>query len=135
MADDRSLHPSLSSTPVFFSCDWCHGASRARRRVGIGAVAAALVIVLATTARAALTTIERRAGAADADRDAPVSFCMPVDKNGEGILDPEAHLTCFGIARTFDAPVVAVRNQFHDATLDLGSPEALCVPSLKFVFE
>jgi hypothetical protein len=62
------------------------------------------------------------------------AFCAPVDKNGEGILSPDEHLTCYQTWDPADAPpVVLMRNQFHEEHLELVPiPEKLlCVPSIK----
>jgi hypothetical protein len=60
-------------------------------------------------------------------------FCAPVDKNGEGILNPyDAHLTCYlGDPPGISPGPVAVRNQFHEGDLFVDWPFALCVPSIK----
>jgi hypothetical protein len=62
----------------------------------------------------------------------PAFFCNPVNKNGEGILNPEVHLTCYEIksddGRKRD---VVVENQFGDQTLTVDKPKLLCVPSGK----
>jgi hypothetical protein len=65
----------------------------------------------------------------------PHLFCNPVNKNGEGISDPSAHLTCYKrpLFTTFERkpnPVTAM-DQFGEQALDLRSrPSNLCVPSL-----
>ena len=60
----------------------------------------------------------------------PEFFCNPVDKDGEGILNAEAHLTCYDIGDDDDDQVrtVLVTNQFGDQTLTVTGPEILCVP-------
>jgi len=65
----------------------------------------------------------------------PEYFCNPVNKNGEGILNPMGHLTCYQIDHAVVlVPPVRVRNQFH-AVPELVSiepqPVALCVPTWK----
>jgi hypothetical protein len=69
----------------------------------------------------------------------PVSFCNPVDKNGEGILNPSAHQTCYKFqadGSPFTGPTVNVLDQF--GAIDLRAvagvcrkADLLCVPSLK----
>lgn len=64
----------------------------------------------------------------------PASICTAVDKNGEGVLDPTAHLTCYrtrdGDAQPgFSPQRVKVRNQFGNQRLPLIQAEGLCVPS------
>ncbi len=69
----------------------------------------------------------------------PVSMCNPVDKNGEGIRDPAAHLTCYKIKDVetkpkqpnFEKRNVVVSNQFGDLTLAVLKADTLCVPSAK----
>ena len=62
----------------------------------------------------------------------PKLFCNPVDKNGEGINDPEAHLTCYEIEAGGEVErVVVIANQFGEQTLEVDDSELLCVPSAK----
>ena len=61
----------------------------------------------------------------------PQVFCNPVDKNGEGILDPEAHLTCYEIEDLGERQAVLISNQFGEQTLTVNEPQLLCVPSEK----
>ena len=62
----------------------------------------------------------------------PAFFCNPVNKNGEGILNPEVHLTCYEIEKKDDQKRdVMVENQFGEQTLTVEEPELLCVPSGK----
>jgi hypothetical protein len=60
-------------------------------------------------------------------------FCNPVDKNGEGIDDPTAHLMCYDLAtqKGFAKREVVVRNQFGDQILTVVRPDSLCVPAEK----
>ena len=59
-------------------------------------------------------------------------FMTPVDKNGEGIIDPVTHYTWWRIdSNPFGANVI-VSNQFvTDAPLPIGKPEFLLNPALK----
>lgn len=64
----------------------------------------------------------------------PVSFCNPVDKNGEGINDPDARLVCYRLVnRKGDQDLgrheLLVENQFGDDTLHIRRAQVLCVPS------
>ncbi|MGB7292545.1 MAG: hypothetical protein WBD99_10265 [Thermodesulfobacteriota bacterium] len=66
------------------------------------------------------------------------TFCNPVNKNGEGIFDPTAHLTCYNIRRPFfsffsPSPVrhVQVVNQFGEQDFVVGPARNLCVPTEK----
>jgi len=60
----------------------------------------------------------------------PLRFCNPADKNGEGIVDPTAHLMCYRLSEPFfTRRTVLVRNQFGDQTLTVVGPESLCNPA------
>ena len=66
----------------------------------------------------------------------PFRFCNPVSKNGEEILDPEGHLTCYKIKRetsvSFQKVTIESDNQFQDdQMLNLLESDTLCIPSLK----
>ena len=61
----------------------------------------------------------------------PTLFCNPVDKNGEGIRNPAAHLTCYKVKGDGEKRHVVVRNQFGEQTLEVKKPQILCVPSDK----
>lgn len=61
----------------------------------------------------------------------PVFFCNPVPKNGEGILDPAAHLTCYEISDDGEKRDVVVEHQFGAQTLEVKKPKLLCLPSNK----
>lgn len=61
----------------------------------------------------------------------PKLFCNPVDKNGEGIHNPAAHLTCYKIEGDGEKRDVVVGNQFGGQSLEVKKPELLCVPSDK----
>ena len=71
----------------------------------------------------------------------PERLGTPTDKNSEGILDEESHLTCYKVKRASRAPklpkrVVEADDQFGHLTLDVGlKPKTLCVPSSKTVIE
>ena len=59
-----------------------------------------------------------------------------MDKNGEGINDPAAHLTCYKLRRVKDGRVrleVTTEDQFGelDLRVKVGRAETLCVPSTK----
>ena len=59
---------------------------------------------------------------------------VPTDKNGEGIDNPTAHLTCYAVrAPRFPKTDVEVTNQFGQFRLTLKKPDMLCVPSSKQV--
>ncbi len=70
----------------------------------------------------------------------PVAVCTPVDKNGEGIVDPDTHMVCYLIrdASGGSAPAqvpVRMANQFGEQILVVGAPRLLCVPSTKEIIE
>ncbi len=76
-------------------------------------------------------TLEDQFGAEDTKVRRLVSLCNPVDKNGEGINDPTAHLACYKIDGELGKQEVFVENQFGAQTVTLAKPETLCVPSSK----
>ena len=64
----------------------------------------------------------------------PQLLCNPVDKNGEGITDPTAHLRCYRIKdlsgqAKFQRRDVTVQNQLGNETATVTKPRLLCVPS------
>ena len=69
----------------------------------------------------------------------PILFCNPVDKNGEGIINPSAHQTCYKFlydGTPFVSPTVNVLDQFgaldlHTMAGTCRESDMLCVPSLK----
>jgi len=66
----------------------------------------------------------------------PTLVCNPVDKDGEGINNPDFHLTCYKIKQVkgqtpFNKRNVLIDNQFGELTLVVGKPQLLCVPSGK----
>ncbi len=63
----------------------------------------------------------------------PKLFCNPVDKNGEGILNSLAHLTCYKIEiEEEEERRVEVNNQFDEQQiLRVKEPKLICVPSEK----
>ena len=73
------------------------------------------------------------------DEDEPALLCNPVDKNGEGILNPDDHLFCYEVKRADDEPShvevtgIYINNQFGPLQLDTEEVRQLCVPSTKEV--
>jgi len=61
-------------------------------------------------------------------------ICAPVDKNGEGVTDPDTHLVCYQLFPEQRVKGrVAVENQFGSQVLRLkGKMKRLCVPSEKW---
>ncbi len=66
----------------------------------------------------------------------PKRFCVPVDKNGAGIKNPDAYLLCYGTKKfKLDArhtPVVGIHsaNELHTGLFDTRREEEVCVPSI-----
>lgn len=59
-------------------------------------------------------------------------LCTPVDKNGEGIPDPELHLVCYRILKGHEPnQTVETKNQFGKFRMDVRKARELCVPSKK----
>ena len=69
----------------------------------------------------------------------PKTLCTPVDKNGEGIINTETHLTCYQIGESpaglplNDLKIDAVVNNqlAEDRTLEIKKPRTICLPSEK----
>lgn len=59
--------------------------------------------------------------------------CTPVDKNGEGIINPSAHLACYQIRgeNLTPRPRVEVSTQFQASRFEVKKPKLLCVPATK----
>lgn len=63
-------------------------------------------------------------------------LCNPVDKDGEGILEPTAHLTCYKAKEDkrgdrFQSVDVVLENQFGQQTVTLRKAKRYCVPTEK----
>jgi hypothetical protein len=56
-------------------------------------------------------------------------YCTPVNKNGEGIINPDNHFTCYKVKGFKPKRKVTVENQFGEQTFKLKESELLCVPS------
>ena len=65
----------------------------------------------------------------------PRRFCNPVDKNGEGIKNPQTHLMCFSVRRASGEPKheridgIFVNDQFGPGRVRTKKERELCVPS------
>lgn len=59
----------------------------------------------------------------------PTLLCNPVDKNGEGINDPDNHLMCYKIVEKNER--IWTNNQLGPEVLNLKKVNELCVPSTK----
>ena len=60
-----------------------------------------------------------------------------MNKNDEGIPDPDAHLACFKIledpSQPFQQVSVGVEDQFGARTIELVKPRLLCAPANNLV--
>ena len=56
-------------------------------------------------------------------------YCTPVNKNGEGITNPDSHLTCYRVKGFKPKRKVKVENQFGEQSFKIDESELLCVPS------
>jgi len=74
-------------------------------------------------------------GTLNLDIKRPVRFCAAADKNGEGIIDADANLTCYQVrpvtgSPRFKAPGnIFTTNQFGTAINRVFGPRELCVPT------
>ena len=72
----------------------------------------------------------------DLELKKPKRLCLPVDKNGEGIKDSDAHLLCYQAKRVKGQAKFAkvidtfTANQFGDEKLDAIKESLLCVPTV-----
>lgn len=71
------------------------------------------------------------------DLKKPTRLCTPVNKEGESIKNPDAHLLCFqakpakGQAKHQKKLRIFVNNQFGPGQVDTVAEEELCLPSTK----
>jgi hypothetical protein len=72
------------------------------------------------------------------DVDKPRRLCVPVDKNGEGLVNAAAHLMCYKVKPASGEPKhtrvlgqIHTENQFGALRLDTVKEEELCVPAEK----
>jgi hypothetical protein len=71
------------------------------------------------------------------DLKKPTALCTPVNKNNEGIKNPDRHLLCYQANRAKGQPKhdkvegIHVHNQFGPEQLNTVVEEELCVPSQK----
>ena len=75
--------------------------------------------------------IETQFGALTIDIKKPLHLCLPVDKNGEGIVDPNTSQLCYQVRgpRPASQPTVNTDNQFGSDSFSFFGPRELCVPS------
>jgi hypothetical protein len=82
-------------------------------------------------------TVTDQFGTLTVDVKRPSRFCVPADKNAEGINDPVSHLMCYRVRtrprRQTPGDTIFVANQFEENPIILTGPRELCVPSLKFL--
>jgi acyl-homoserine lactone acylase PvdQ len=79
-----------------------------------------------------LVTLADRFGTRSMPLVRPDTLCNPVDKNGEGIVDPTAHLECYRPRSSASAGAsVTVTNQLGVQTFGLTKIRSVCVPSEK----
>jgi len=63
-------------------------------------------------------------------------LCTPVDKNGEGIVDPVRHQVCYEMKPTMSPnKLVEINNQFGTQMFTVKDERLLCVPSTKKVLK
>ena len=80
--------------------------------------------------RAANLSVDTQFGSSTVDIKRPSHVCLPVDKNGEGIVDPAAQLTCYQVRGRQAVPdSVFTTDQFGGDQLGVYGPRELCVPS------
>jgi hypothetical protein len=94
----------------------------------------ACVRVKGARSRISGVTLRTQFGPAVVDVKRPLHLCTPVNKNGEGVVDPTRDLMCYQVRmRPLGQPAVdvATTNQFETATIDLFGVRELCVPALK----
>ncbi|MCP4004725.1 MAG: hypothetical protein GY725_11060 [bacterium] len=80
-----------------------------------------------------IVQIDDQFGSQTTDLQSPIRFMVPAAKNGEGLLDPFSHLTCYQILDGVAGPAVISTNQFGAQPLTLGMPDSLCVPTEKLI--
>jgi hypothetical protein len=67
----------------------------------------------------------------------PKHLCAPVDKNGEGIKNPDAHLLCYSVKAASGQPKhvrqsgLHLNNQLGVSVLGTTKESELCIPSIK----
>ena len=78
--------------------------------------------------------IDDQFGSLNVDIKRPVRFCAAADKNGEGIIFPGEHLTCYQVrpvtgSPRFKGPQIFLTNQFGSTENKVFGPRELCVPT------
>jgi hypothetical protein len=83
-------------------------------------------------------TAKNQFGSGSVQVGAPSSVCAPADKDGSGIIDKAAHLTCYAVTHAqgwTGSRRVQITNQFGTQVMAvvLSPPQTLCLPSSKSV--
>ena len=79
--------------------------------------------------------VDDQFGTTTIDLKKPNHLCVPVDKNGEGILDPTQLLMCYlpritsGTSPAALPPTIFTENQFGPDEFSVYEPRDFCVPS------
>jgi hypothetical protein len=78
--------------------------------------------------------IDDQFGSLNVDIKRPVRFCSAADKNGEGIVLPGEHLTCYQVrpatgSPRFKGPRIFLTNQFGSTENKVFGARELCVPT------
>jgi hypothetical protein len=75
--------------------------------------------------------VEDQFGTRTVDVRRPTRLCVPVDKDGEGILVPNANLLCYRVSGQprVNGAHVFTTNQFGSDEYNVGAVRELCVPS------
>ena len=76
-------------------------------------------------------TIATQFESAVIDVISPLRLCVPTDKNGEGIADPDDYLMCYVTRGTgsFRPLTVTIDNQFGPQSYSISQRRELCVPT------
>lgn len=78
-------------------------------------------------------TLEDQFQPQDVDLGAVMYFGVPASKNLEPIYDPEVHMTAYLIPEGGFLAQVDISNQFGPASLIIGNPHMLLVPTQKML--
>ena len=87
-------------------------------------------VIANTRLRTSAIKVDDQFGTLNVDITNPMRFCVAADKNGEGIVDPEAHLMCYreraakGSAR-FKGPKIFTTDQFGSSDHQVFGPARL----------
>jgi hypothetical protein len=76
-------------------------------------------------------SLEDQWGERDVTVLSPFELCNPVDKDGEGIGDPDSHLLCYKIRARATREIATDTDQFGTEKLQVNRPMTLCQPAIK----